>query len=75
MSCFQWSSGGDAHISDADGVRTWLSDLRSNDLYWAFYLELEGKIHYGWVRLNCNLIVESAINLIPGEPILIGQRE
>jgi hypothetical protein len=73
--CFLLSSGYTEYSSSADSIRTHLSDIRNNDLYWAYYLESGGKIHYGWVRLNCGLIVESAFNLKPEEPILIGQRE
>ena len=68
-------SGGSSMASDYNTFQDYLSDLRNNDVYWAYYLESEGKIHYGWIRLRCGLFAEIAYNLVPDEPILIGQRE
>lgn len=62
------------NTSNIDTFHTHISDLKNSDVYWAYYLESGNKIHYGWIRLNCNLFAEVAYSLIPEEPILIGQR-
>ena len=72
---WQTSWGGGKFItSNADTFQTYISGLKNNDVYWAYYLESGGKIHYGWIRLNCGLFAEIAYNLTPEEFILIGQR-
>jgi hypothetical protein len=69
------SSGASSFGGSYHSFQDYMSDLRNRDVYWAYYLESGGKIHYGWVRLKCGLFAESAFNLIPEEPILIGQRD
>ncbi|MBS0011221.1 MAG: hypothetical protein KFF49_07415 [Bacteroidales bacterium] len=68
------SGGYTINTNNIDTFRTEISGLKNDDVYWAYYLESENKIHYGWIRLNCGLFAEIAYNLIPEEPILIGQR-
>lgn len=77
LSCWQANWGGGIYMltSNADTFQTFISELKNKDVYWAYYLESEGKIHYGWIRLNCHLFAEVAYNLKPEEAILIGQRE
>jgi hypothetical protein len=72
-----WSiRSGDYKINtnNIDTFRNEISGLKNDDVYWAYYLESENRIHYGWIRLNCGLFAEIAYNLIPEELILIGQR-
>lgn len=52
-----------------------LDNIKNHDVYMAYYLESGGKKHYGWIRLNCDLIAEVAFDLNPDEPVYIGQRE
>ncbi len=68
------SSGYFYNTNDIDTFQTYISGLKNDDVYWAYYLESGNKIHFGWIRLNCGLFAEIAYNLIPEEPIIIGQR-
>jgi hypothetical protein len=68
------SGGFSINTNNTDTFRTKISGFKNDDVYWAYFLESENKIHYGWIRLNCGLFAEIAYNLIPGEPIFIGQR-
>ncbi len=52
-----------------------LDSVQNFDSYWAFYLQIEEREHYGWLRMRCMLIEEFALNLIPRQAIMVGQRE
>ncbi len=61
--------------NQAEDYYTYLDRLKNSEAYWAFYLTVGGSMHYGWMRVRCYLVEEFALNLKPGEPIVVGQRE
>jgi len=67
-----WGGGG-FFTSSIDTLRKALGEFRDSIYYWGYFLEYNGKLHYGWLRMRCNRIEASAWNTIPEELITIGQ--
>ena len=61
-------------VARKDSFDNYMSKKKNEDVYWGYYLESGGKIHYGWIRQRCDLFAEVAYNITPEEPIVIGQR-
>lgn len=53
--------------------RLWLDSLQTIQHYWGFYLRMDQKKHFGWLRMRCGTIEELAFNLDAEEPIIMGQ--
>ncbi len=70
------SSGGSYFgTNNEEGFYQALDSVQNIDSYWAFYLQIEEKEHFGWLRMRCHMIEEFALNLTPWKAILVGQRE
>ncbi|MFN3555956.1 MAG: hypothetical protein ACK4VN_08345 [Bacteroidales bacterium] len=53
--------------------RLWIDSVQTTQHYWGFYLRMDQKKHFGWLRMRCGTIEELAFNLDAEEPIIMGQ--